>query len=348
MNENEFDNKIKERLNKSAVSKRTTYTIIDTVKKCSENSSNNVKSKVRKASFTTALAFILTPCIVLATGYALANFGLNKVGLGSKSLDNAIQSGYIQKIDSNTIYEKEVNYKFSDALLNDNILLISIDFNFEDSINEFKDISFKGLQIYDDNGKQLYIDSEDQNIWTKNIASSFTNFATLKEDKHIRETLLLTSSNFNDIKKLNIKFDSIVLYLVEDGNTKTKEITLNKNSNINLDIKFNDRENISYNIENESINSSDFYITKINLTNTGLIVTFNARDDFSGPAYNFELLDKDNNIIYSNKNIISASNTNFKENYAWLDVDANLKDKDIFKIRIIDNNKISNTYILNK
>ena len=348
MNEFEFDNKIKEKLNKNNVSKNITYTIIDTIKKCKENTPNGVKPKFRRTAIGTVAAFVLTPCVVFASSYVLINFGLNKVGFGTKSLDNATQSGYVQIAEANTIYEKDVNYKFSEALLNDNILLMSIDFNFEDDIDEFNDVSFRGLEIYDNNGNQIYKDSEDQNIWTKNVASSFVNFASQKEDKHIKETLLLTSSKFNNIKQLNVKLDSVILYIVENGVANTKEITTNQNLNINLDVKFNERENISYNIAEENKNSDNFNITKLNLINTGLIVTFETTENFSAPAYSFELLDKNNNIIYSNKNVVSISHENYKECYVWIDVDPKLKEQDIFKIKIIDNNDVYNTYVINK
>lgn len=348
MNEFKFDKKIREKLNKNNVSKDTTYTIIDTIKSCKENTQSTVKPKFRRLSIGSVAAFVLTPCVVLASGYAFINFGLNNAGFGTKSLDNATESGYVQIADSTPVYEKDVNYKFSEALLNNNLLLLSMDFNFEDNIDEFKDVSFRGLEIYDNNGNQIYRNSEDQNIWTKNVASSFANFASQKEDKHIKETLLLTSSKFNNIEKLNVKFNSVVLYIVENGVAKTKEISTTKDLDINLDVKFNERENISYNIAEENKNSDKFAVTKMNLINTGLIVTFDTDEDFSAPAYKFELLDKNDNVIYSNKNIVSVSHENYKEGYVWLDVEPSLKEQDNFKIKILDNNGAYNTYVVNK
>ena len=256
MNNLKFDKAIKEKVNDN-ISHNITNSILDTTL---PHKKNKTYSKLIKTIFIP----LLIPTLALATTGIIINFGLSNHGLGDKKVTQAITNSYVQTDGSNNyIYTDEVNYKFDNVLVNDNLMLISLKFNFNKDIQEFSDISFTGLKIMDEKNNQIYIDSEDQMIWENNIASSFRMYTNKKDSKSLDETLILTSPKFNNMEKINIAFDSIVLYLVENGSPKTYTISSNSPITISLDAKFNNRDTTYYKINNLDLNDTTIGVTEV-------------------------------------------------------------------------------------
>ena len=197
----------------------------------------------------------------------------------------------------------------------------------------------------DEKNNQIYIDSEDQMIWENNIASSFRMYTNKKDSKSLDETLILTSPKFNNMEKINIAFDSIVLYLVENGSPKTYTISSNSPITISLDAKFNNRDTTYYKINNLDLNDTTIGVTEVMLTNTGLGVVLEAPDLYSTPSYKIELQDNEGNTIYSMTNVISITKNN--KMFVWLDIDSNFDKNESFRL-LISNNSKTNTYSINK
>lgn len=338
MNNLKFDKAIKEKVNDN-ISHNITNSILDTTL---PHKKNKTYSKLIKTIFIP----LLIPTLALATTGIIINFGLSNHGLGDKKVTQAITNSYVQTDGSNNyIYTDEVNYKFDNVLVNDNLMLISLKFNFNKDIQEFSDISFTGLKIMDEKNNQIYIDSEDQMIWENNIASSFRMYTNKKDSKSLDETLILTSPKFNNMEKINIAFDSIVLYLVENGSPKTYTISSNSPITISLDAKFNNRDTTYYKINNLDLNDTTIGVTEVMLTNTGLGVVLEAPDLYSTPSYKIELQDNEGNTIYSMTNVISITKNN--KMFVWLDIDSNFDKNESFRL-LISNNSKTNTYSINK
>lgn len=339
MTNNKFDEVIKSKFKETGFAPNS---VADTILKITQK--NRKTYKFKKIISGAVASLILIPSIVFASTHIFNNFGLKNNGYGDQSLSLAISNNYIQHNDSNEqIYTNDVNYKFTDVLLNDITMLISLDFNFVENIDDFSGMSFVNLKIYDENNTQIYIDSEDYNIWSKNIATSLDFITEKKENTHIKETLLLTSPKFNTIKNINISFDSLILYVVEDGIPKTKEIKNNKLIEIPLVDTFDDRSVIKYTSHEETKSNNNVSLNQVLLTNTGLGIRFNANDEFCGLNYEIRITDFNENELYSHTNVISNISAT-TEYFAWIDVNFSISQLDGFKLEIIDSESNKNVY----
>lgn len=339
MTNNEFDKVMKSKFKETSF---VPNSVADTILKATQR--NRKTFKIKKIISGAVASVVLIPSIVFASTHIFNNFGLKNNGYGDESLSSAVSNNYIQHNDSKEkIYTNDVDYKFTDVLLNDITMLISLEFNFVENIDDFSDVSFVNLKIYDENNNQIYIDSEDYNIWSKNIATSLDFITEKKENTYIKETLLLTSPKFSTIKNIKISFDSLILYVVEDGIPKTKEIKNNKLIDIPLIDTFNNRSVVKYAFHEETKSNNNVNLNQILLTNTGLGIRFNANDEFCGYNYRFRITDFDGNELYSHKNVISNIDTT-TEYFVWIDVNSSIRQLDSFKLEIIDSDNNKNVY----
>lgn len=347
MTDKEFEKIIRNKFNKiDSVPNSVTDTILNAIQK-----NGNTKRKftnIKKIISSAVASLILTPCLVFACSHFTNIFKLSNKGYSDRSLQSAITNNYIQQNNqNNSINANDVTYKFTNVLLNDITMLISLDFEFEQNIEEFEGISFKNLKIFDENNNQIYIDSEDYDIWSKNMATSIDYITSDKSEKHIQETLLLTSPKFNMIKSLNISFDSIILYIVENGTPNTKEIKASDSVEIVLDNTFNNRNTIDYVISQEKISNKNNNLKEIIYTNTGLGVRFIADSNMNAYNYKFNISDIKGKELYSSTNTITKLN-NSTEYFIWIDVDSSLSQLENFKFYIVDDDYKINSYVISK
>ncbi len=294
-------------------------------------------------------SIILTTGIVFSkdiNNYIKKIFNLHEHGIGAEQIESAISENYLQYNKEDYIKSRDIAYKLEYSLLNDINMIFSLDFITDFKIDEFNNISISGLKIKDENGNQIYIDSEDEKIWTKNIATSmrFNKIEKIK-DNEIKTAVVLVSPSFPNMEEVFISFDKITLYTIINGEVTTKEVEGNYNLNLKIEDKFSNRKVTNYSFKNLT-KDANLSLEKVILTNTGLGITFNCKD-FNCMGYDFEILDNNYNKLYSNKNDINCIG-NLNRYFAWIDIRDEVKDLSSFILKVINLDGQVTTFILNK
>lgn len=320
----------------------------DLYNKDKEQLNKKIHTKSYKIVAGLCASIILTTSIVFAkdiTNYIKTLFNLNEHGMGEQQIESAISENYIQYDPSKYIKSNGIEYKLEYTLLNDINMIFSMDFITDFNIDEFNDLAISGLQIKDENGNQIFIDSEDEQIWTKNIATSMVYNKIEKNKNGFKTSVALVSPSFPNINTIYISFDKITLYTVINGNLETKEIEGNYELELNLNSKFNTRDITNYSFNMQS-NNADINLEEVRLTNTGLGITFNS-SDYSCYGYQFQLLDSNNNELYSVKNDISSIG-NSNRYFTWLDTNNDIKNVDSFILKVTNLEGQISSFIINK
>ena len=320
----------------------------DLYNKDKEKLNKKLHTKYYKIVAGLCASIILTTGIVFAkdiTNYIKTLFNLSEYGMGEQQIESAISENYIQYDSSKYTKSNGIAYKLEYTLLNDINMIFSIDFITDFNIDEFNDLAISGLQIKDENGNQIFIDSEDQQIWTKNIATSMVYNKIEKNKSGFKTSVTLVSPSFPNINTVYISFDKITLYTVVNGELTTKEIEGNYELELNLDSKFNTRDITKYSFNTQS-NNADINLEEIILTNTGLGITFNSLD-YGCYGYQFQLLDSNNNELYSVKNDISSIG-NFNRYFTWLDTNNDIKNINSFILKVTNLEGQISSFIINK
>lgn len=311
--------------------------IISTTDKLYNEEKEKTKySKIYKAVVGLCASILITTGVVFAkdiNNYIRNIFNLGEHGYGDVQIEEAIHNNYLQYNSGEYIEENGVKYKLEHSLLNDINLIFSIDFITDFNIDEFENLSVSGLKIEDEKGNQIHVDSESQEIWTKNIAQTMRFTKIKKSNNEISVAFTLVSNQFPKINTLYISFDKITMYTVNKGVVNSKEIKGNYNLKLDIDNKFNDRNTVNYSFKTIS-NNSNIDLEKVILTNTGLGVTFNS-NKLETIGYNFELFDTNFNKLYSNKNDIYTIGNSDKY-FVWLDINDDIKGLDNFILKVID------------
>ncbi len=293
--------------------------------------------------------FILTTTIVFGKNinrYVRSVFNLEEHDIGEKQINSAISDNYIQYNGDEFIDYGDIKYKLEYSLINDINLIFSINVKTEFNIDEFNDFAISGLKITDESGKQIYIDSEDEKIWTSNIAISEMHNKIQKSKNEISGSVILISPQFPQLNKIYISFDKITLYTITDGIVNKKEIDGNYNLELKIDEKFNNRNVTNYTCETIS-NKCNIDIEKAILTNTGLGITIKNPAGYETYGYTFEILNDNNEVIYSKTNNINVIGKTDKF-FVWLDIDENVKQSNKFKLKINNLNDEESIFGLTK
>ena len=320
----------------------------DLYNKDKEQVNKKIHTKYYKIVAGLCASIILTTGIVFAkdiTNYIKTLFNLSEHGMGEQQIESAISENYIQYDSSKYTKSNGIAYKLEYTLLNDINMIFSIDFITDFNIDEFNDLAISGLQIKDENGNQIFIDSEDEQIWTKNIATSMVYNKIEKNKSGFKTSVTLVSPSFPIINTIYISFDKITLYTIINGELTTKEIEGNYELELNLDSKFNARDITKYSFNTQS-NNADINLEEIILTNTGLGITFNSLD-YGCYGYQFQLLDSNNNELYSAKNNISSIG-NSNRYFTWLDTNNDIKNVDSFILKVTNLEGQISSFIINK
>lgn len=320
----------------------------DLYNKDKEQVNKKIHTKYYKIVTGLCASIILTTGIVFAkdiTNYIKTLFNLSEHGMGEQQIESAISENYIQYDSSKYTKSNGIAYKLEYTLLNDINMIFSIDFITDFNIDEFNDLAISGLQIKDENGNQIFIDSEDEQIWTKNIATSMVYNKIEKNKSGFKTSVTLVSPSFPIINTIYISFDKITLYTIINGELTTKEIEGNYELELNLDSKFNARDITKYSSNTQS-NNADINLEEIILTNTGLGITFNSLD-YGCYGYQFQLLDSNNNELYSAKNNISSIG-NSNRYFTWLDTNNDIKNVDSFILKVTNLEGQISSFIINK
>ena len=236
-------------------------------------------NKILKTVASLVLVLGIT-CGAVYAGYKITSYFKIK-GIDDAGIQTALKNNYVQNIEMNYIEKEQVKFKVDYLMMDDINFDLVFNFVTQDEVDNYEEIAVTNLQITDENNNQIYIDSEEQDIWTKNISLSSSMWTTVeKQDHTLRQVLHLCSNNFPKSKKIYVSFDSVILYNVNKGNPIT--ITYEDNYKLEFDVseQLVNRKSVEYETDNSKVE-------KAILTNSGFAITI-----------------KENNYIPRNANYI--------------------------------------------
>ena len=234
------------------------------------------KNKILRTAASLILALGIT-CGVAYAGYQLTNYFKIK-GIDDTGIQTALENNYIQNIEMDYIEKEQVKFKVDYLMMDDVNFDLVFNFITKDSVDNYEGIAVSNLKITDENNNQIYISSEDQDIWTKNIALSSEWWTTIEKQNHtLRQVIHLSSNNFPKSNKIYVSFDSITLYNVNKGDPIT--ITYEDDYKLEFDVsgQLANRKSIEYITDNKNIESAI-------LTNSGFAITMKKSDYISRDA----------------------------------------------------------------
>jgi len=237
------------------------------------------KNKILRTAASLFLVLGIT-CGVAYAGYQLTNYFKIK-GIDDTGIQTALQNNYVQNIDMDYIEKEEVKFKVDYLMMDDINFDLVFNFITKDAVENYEGIAVCNLKITDENNNQIYISSEDQDIWTKNIALSSEMWTTVeKQDHTLRQVVHLSSNNFPKSNKIYVSFDEVILYNVNKGNPITIKYEDDYKLEFDVSEQLSNRKSIEYTTTNSKIESAI-------LTNSGFAITI-----------------KENNYIPRNANYI--------------------------------------------
>lgn len=236
-------------------------------------------NKILKTVASLVLVLGIT-CGAVYAGYKITSYFKIK-GIDDAGIQTALKNNYVQNIEMNYIEKEQVKFKVDYLMMDDINFDLVFNFVTQDEVDNYEEIAVTNLQITDENNNRIYIDSEEQDIWTKNISLSSAMWTTIEKQGHtLRQVLHLCSNNFPKSKKIYVSFDSVILYNVNKGNPIT--ITYEDNYKLEFDVseQLVNRKSVEYETDNSKVE-------KAILTNSGFAITI-----------------KENNYIPRNANYI--------------------------------------------
>lgn len=262
------------------------------------------KNKILK----TVATFIIAVGIIGSATYAGVKIvEIFKIkGMDDAGIQTALQNNYVQNIDMDYIEEEKIKFKVDYLMMDDINFDLVFNFVTEDSVDNYEGIAVSNLKITDENNNQIYIDSEDQDIWTKNIALMAERWSVIeKQGNTLRQVMHLTSNNFPKSNKIYVSFDKVVLYNVNKGNPITIEYDGNYKLEFDVAKQLTERKSIEYEARNSKM------IEDIKLTNSGLAVTINS-EKYISPKDNITVTDSSGNVhtLSNTLRILDENNLN--------------------------------------
>ena len=209
------------------------------------------------------IAAIIICAITITSGVVFADDIIKYISSiftsSTESIDIATQNGYIQNVNMDFVYDKDIGIKVDNIIMDESKLDISYLYKVNNNIDKFElyEYTIKDIDNYIwykfNNGDYIY---ESPPIITGMHNS--TNPVRL-ENNIIRESILYSSNEFPKCEKLFIEVNKIRLNSQEiiEGNWKIE---------LNIADKFNEREKIIYEPSyNEHIIQSEIYLTETTL-----------------------------------------------------------------------------------
>lgn len=246
------------------------------------------KNKILRTVASLFLILGIT-CGVVYAGYQITNYFKIK-GMDDTGIQTALRNNYVQNIDMEYIQAEKVKFKVDYLMMDDVNFDLVFNFVTEDSVDNFEGVSINNLKITDENYNQIFIDSENQDIWTKNIGISPYRWSTVeKHDNILRQVFHISSNNFPKSEKIYVSFDDIVLYNVNKGNPITIKYKDSYKLEFNLSKQLTERKSIEYKANNSKI------IEEVKLTNSGLAITIDS-EKYISPQENFTVSDSFGNV----------------------------------------------------
>lgn len=263
----------------------------------------------KKRMIKSVAVFILTITIITTVTYAGVKIAeiFRIKGMDDTGIQTALQNNYVQNIDMEYIEEEKVKFKVDYLMMDDINFDLVFNFITEDSVDNYEGIAVSNLKITDEDNNQIYIDSEDQDIWTENITLMANGWSVIeKQGNTLRQVLHLASNNFPRSNTIYVSFEKIILYNVNNGNPTTIEYDGNYKLEFDVSKQLSERSTIKYTTNKESSIVED-----VKLTNSGLAVTVNS-EKYISPKDNFTVTDSSGNVytLSNTLRILDKSNLN--------------------------------------
>ncbi len=275
---------------------------------------NEEKNKKTFTYFIPKFAIYIFTILFLTTGVVFAKDIVNILSSfftnTTQSIDTAIENGYVQNIDMDYVYDSNIGIKVNCITIDESNMDISYSYKV-DKLLTVDYIELYDYEIKDEKGNLIYKYNEENNFFeSKQLVNYIKNDnKMLKVDENIYNTSILYGANkFYNIKHLYINIKSIKINYQD-------VIVGNWNLDIEIDGKFNERDNAYYEIEpNKHILENE-----ISLTETSLKIKIKVDENFDDKIvlYNKPILEnelKDTYICSSwyNKNIENCSMHEFE------------------------------------
>lgn len=236
--------------------------IPSSTKKAIENTYLKIEMLNRMKSIKRVAAIIIC-AITLTTGVVFADDILKYITSiftsSTESIDIASQNGYVQNVNMEFVYDKDIGIKVDNVIMDESKLDISYLYKVNEDIDKFELYEYT---IKDSNDYIWYRFNYENYIYDNppiiTGMHNSTNPIRL-ENNIIKESILYSSNEFPKCENLFIEINKIRLNNenIIEGNWKIE---------VNLDDKFNEREKIIYEPSyNEHIIQSEIYLTETTL-----------------------------------------------------------------------------------
>lgn len=252
------------------------------------------------------------------------NYGYSATGHKNDSVQEATENGYIEKLNSEYEYMKDIGCKINSYFISDNNVGLQLDFDFSNKKLEQNRCAIKFI-IYDEDGnvygKSYFVENiirtlkerkyindfyKKHNLNNKDDIASSTSYGSLYEsENHVTYRILLSSSNntFPKNKKLYVNiYDIGYNIMATDSKYDFKPLAKDRiewNFEIDVSEKFYNRTSDKYNLKE---NVENFKLENMIVTNTQAIVTYSSND-----------IGRVKGIVDSNGNVYSMYSSSFLE-----------------------------------
>ncbi len=295
MKDEDFENKLKDAFSQHIELSHSYQNMVRTTLR-EQKRKKSIKLKAIRTLATSCA------CVVLVTSFVYAkdiSKWINYFFDNSKSIDTAIENGYIEEPDMEYISSNGTDARVENFLMDDYNLSFTLDIKFGDNVNvsEILDVTIPDLLITDEENRILYCGDKEMltdfcaesnmnyeyKIFNENyINSGINNFIRSKneETNSIEVVCNLQGDKYPKSEKMKINFEKIGIL---KQNNENNNIFVIGNWKLALDVpdKFYNREEIVYTIK--SCNYDDIYIDEFSVKNTGTTFAFHTKVD---PVYN--------------------------------------------------------------
>lgn len=270
------------------------YTVKE-ISKILNMSENTIKSELSRGrqkirqSFKQVSIIILILCLFITTSviaisiinYIKSLFDVNSVGAKNDGVLMAIENlDWYQQVEIQYIDLGNGNKIKLDYLLMDEMnLYLVFDFQSEENIGKFNNISLYDLKITNENNEII---CDRGNMVPDQVQMAIGDRLIEKDNNNMKSLIYMYTDSFPSSKTLNISFSNITLYTKKSTNT----IESNVNFKIDLSEKFVNRKYISY-------SSNDSKIKKAIITETGFYTIIETENS---EIETIKLMDEDNNV----------------------------------------------------
>lgn len=260
---------------------------------------NTVKSKVYRIrlKLKELAIIVLVLCIITTTTVfadEIIDFIISLFTTSRQAIDTAVENDYVQNVDMDFVYDKDIGIKVDYILIDDTNLDVSYVFDCKSDTN-ITSVELLDYTITDENENKIY------SKYFNSITDFFSNLGEQiqLDNSSFRYSTLYTAKNYFPLSNkliFNINQISIV-----NNNNNFENINGNWNFEINLEDKFFNRISENY------MASYNQYIDEIstNLTETSLNVVLKINTKIN------------NNISSNPENIILTDNDGKKYDYIF-------------------------------